>query len=204
MYSVTIPKSDREMCNFFRVRMKWNKVCDSGSDWSKWSPLVIWRNGSVLDSCHDNPTKNERILSSINSNAPFLIIALMAAIAMLLYCTYKTKRLRHVLIPEIPDPKHVFDDLFSYYDGNVQVWLGASEASSDEFKPLECKHICIVEAEPEQEQEVEETMINYESVNQISCEISHANTAETSVVSDNPKTEDNANFQLNENMYVTW
>ncbi|KAK1169675.1 hypothetical protein AOXY_G8530 [Acipenser oxyrinchus oxyrinchus] len=94
--------------------------------------------------------------------------------------------------------------MFSYYDGNVQVWLGASEPSNDEFKPLECKHICIVEVEPEKEQEAEETMINYESVNQISCEISHANTAETSVVSDNPKTEEKANFELNENMYVTW
>ncbi|RXM27318.1 Cytokine receptor-like factor 2 [Acipenser ruthenus] len=146
MYSVTIPKSDNEKCHFFRVRMKWNDVCDSGSDWN---------------SCHDNPTKNERILSSTNPNAPFLIIVLMAAIAMLLYCTYKTKRLRQLLIPEIPDPKHVFDDLFSYYDGNLQVWLDAFEASNDEFKLMECKHICIVEVQPEQEQEVEETMINY-------------------------------------------
>uniref|UniRef100_A0A672UE85 Cytokine receptor-like factor 2 n=1 Tax=Strigops habroptila TaxID=2489341 RepID=A0A672UE85_STRHB len=108
---------DPRKCYSFRVRLKrLVPYCNVVNYSSDWEAETFWMNGTLLDSCNDDiksPSNTLIVLSCL------LAVLLMMLILLILLC--KWQRLQKSVMPSIPDPKYIFDDLFSDHNGNFQV-----------------------------------------------------------------------------------
>ncbi|KAM4681643.1 cytokine receptor-like factor 2 [Amazona ochrocephala] len=140
---------DSRKCYSFRVRLKrLVPYCNVVNYSSDWEAETFWMNGTLLDSCNDDikPQSNTAIVLSC-----LLAVILMMLILLILLC--KWQRLQKSVMPSVPDPKHIFDDLFSDHNGNFQEWIDKTDHAVVQTK-LECEEPeCITEAESPQEDE---------------------------------------------------
>nr|XP_015218861.1 PREDICTED: cytokine receptor-like factor 2 [Lepisosteus oculatus] len=184
-FSLTLQKTDNEKCYLFRVRFRYNDIC-SGSNWSEWSPQITWRNGSVIDSC-----------LVYNYNLKWYFSPLIILIpAVLLYCIFKVKRIRRTFLPQIPDPKHIFEELFNH-DEALQC-PGAVRDNYSECVPTEIEIICLEKAE---NQNAEDTMTHSKGSKQDSRRTS-SSLGTSSEESSNQT--DRFSFPMDNSAYVIW
>uniref|UniRef100_A0A8B9FRJ5 Cytokine receptor-like factor 2 n=1 Tax=Amazona collaria TaxID=241587 RepID=A0A8B9FRJ5_9PSIT len=109
---------DSRKCYSFRVRLKrLVPYCNVVNYSSDWEAETFWMNGTLLgNSCATFVyclSTNAIVLSCL------LAVILMMLILLILLC--KWQRLQKSVMPSVPDPKHIFDDLFSDHNGNFQV-----------------------------------------------------------------------------------
>ncbi|XP_067401819.1 cytokine receptor-like factor 2 isoform X2 [Emydura macquarii macquarii] len=108
---------DPEKCYSFRFRLeRLAPICNRVSYVSEWGEVTVWRNGNLLDSCADdiNSLSNEVILL-------LSVLAVLLVMFFLLIFVCKWQRFQKSVMPAIPDPKHMFSDLFNDHNGNFQV-----------------------------------------------------------------------------------
>ncbi|XP_067888884.1 cytokine receptor-like factor 2 [Heterodontus francisci] len=136
--SFTLPNIDPAKCYYFHLRSRINNRHAKTSYWSEWGPMLIWKKNAV------GP------YSSHGINAHFLLLPLVAvpAFAVLMCVLYKVKRVKTRLFPGVPDPKHLFVDLFEEHNGNFQEWIGVSKDLNMDLQ-LNCIQLeCQIEDEP--------------------------------------------------------
>ncbi|XP_010156557.1 PREDICTED: LOW QUALITY PROTEIN: cytokine receptor-like factor 2, partial [Eurypyga helias] len=140
---------DPKKCYSLRVRLKrlvhYCNVVNYSSDWEAES---FWKNGTLLDSCDDDikSQSNKVIVLSF-----LLAVLLMIIILLILLC--KWRRLQKSVMPDIPDPKYMFTDLFNDHNGNFQEWIDKTDHAVVQTKLEYEEPECIIEAESQQEEE---------------------------------------------------
>ncbi|KAM9019816.1 cytokine receptor-like factor 2 isoform 1-T1 [Ara ararauna] len=140
---------DSRKCYSFRVRLKrLVPYCNVVNYSSDWEAETFWMNGTLLDSCNDDikPQSNTVIVLSC-----LLAVILMMLILLILLC--KWQRLQKSVMPSVPDPKHIFDDLFSDHNGNFQEWIDKTDHAVVQTKLEYEEPECITEAESLKEDE---------------------------------------------------
>ncbi|XP_074839409.1 cytokine receptor-like factor 2 [Carettochelys insculpta] len=144
---------DSEKCYSLRVRLERSAPkCNRIRYFSEWKEVTIWRNGSLLDSCADD-------IKPLASHVILLIsvLAVLPVIFLLLIFVCKWQRFQKSVMPVIPDPKHIFSDLFNDHNGNFQEWIDETDNAMVQTK-MECvEHECIIEERTGQEDEKEAT-----------------------------------------------
>ncbi|XP_062393176.1 cytokine receptor common subunit gamma-like [Sardina pilchardus] len=110
--------------HMFRVQVRLDG-CGS-SEWSKWSPLVVW----------GNRTDSRRAPPAVSGVSLILYMSVAAAILILLTCLLvHNERLRVTLIPVVPTPGKNLTELMDTYNGNVEKWLHISKELQEGLKP---------------------------------------------------------------------
>ncbi|XP_034970382.2 cytokine receptor-like factor 2 [Zootoca vivipara] len=112
---------DPAKCYSFRFRLKHS--CSGFSYSSEWGAETHWKNGSSVDSCDIDVSEPK----SITVIPLTLVMAGILVIFALLLCVCRWKRIRKILMPAVPDPKHLYSDLFSNHNGNFQEWISKTE-----------------------------------------------------------------------------
>ncbi|XP_010009480.1 PREDICTED: LOW QUALITY PROTEIN: cytokine receptor-like factor 2 [Nestor notabilis] len=138
---------DPRKCYSFRVRLKrLVPYCNVVNYSSDWEAETFWMNGTLLDSCNEDtkPQSNTVIVLSC-----LLAVLLMMLILLILLC--KWQRLQKSVMPSIPDPKYIFDDLFSDHNGNFQEWIDKTDHAVMQTKLEYEEPECITEAESPQD-----------------------------------------------------
>ncbi|NXK58779.1 CRLF2 factor, partial [Sylvietta virens] len=139
---------DPRKCYSFRVRLS-RRVphCNVVKYSSDWEAETFWMNGTLLDSCDDDVTRQSKPVIVLTCS---LAILLMILIFPILLC--KWKRVQMSVLPAIPDPKYPLADLFNDHSGNLQEWLDKNDhvvlQTKLEYEELES----ITEAENQQEE----------------------------------------------------
>ncbi|XP_043548656.1 cytokine receptor common subunit gamma-like [Chiloscyllium plagiosum] len=129
--SFTLASVDPTKYYTLYLRSRLNHMYAQKCYWSEWGPMLIWEQKTAADS--------PRFHSFI------LVLILAALLAMLVAgcVVYKIKRINTHMLPGIPDPKHLFVELFEDYNGNFQEWIGVSKYlivdSQSECIPMECQ-----------------------------------------------------------------
>ncbi|XP_061485400.1 cytokine receptor-like factor 2 [Rhineura floridana] len=133
---------DLAKCYSFRFRLK-HHHCSTVSYSSEWGVETFWKNGKSADSCAIDNSKPEShtVILLISVMAGFLVI-----FALLLYVC-RLKRIRKILVPAVPDPKHVYSDLFSGHNGNFQEWISKTENVLVQTKVEYEEEECVIEEE---------------------------------------------------------
>ncbi|KAM7181107.1 cytokine receptor-like factor 2 [Macrochelys suwanniensis] len=189
---------DPEKCYSFRVRLeRLVTKCNRIPYASEWAEATVWRNGSLLDSCADD-------IKPLSDNVILLIsvLAVLLVIILLIFVC-KWQRCQKSIMPVIPDPKHIFSDLFNDHNGNFQEWFDKTDNAMGQTK-MECvEHECIIEERIEQEDEKE--------ASEKLCELSNMNEKDHLSSAHNtclpPPASDRVSFGsfkfcMNEDMYV--
>ncbi|CAI5772182.1 cytokine receptor-like factor 2 [Podarcis lilfordi] len=112
---------DPAKCYSFRFRL--NHSCSVFAYSSEWGAETHWKNGSSVDSCDIDVSEPK----SITVIPLTLVMAGVLVIFALLLCVCRWERIRKMLMPAVPDPKHLYSDLFSDYNGNFQEWISKTE-----------------------------------------------------------------------------
>ncbi|XP_051881481.1 cytokine receptor common subunit gamma-like [Pristis pectinata] len=132
--SFRLPNVDPAKCYFFHLRSMIYENYATGGHWSDWGPILIWKEKTVVDSC-----PSPRIKALFLVLLPVAILVLVIFVCVL----YRVKRVRILVLPGIPDPKHVFIDLFDDHNGNFQEWIGVSKDlhmdCQSNCSPVECQ-----------------------------------------------------------------
>ncbi|XP_031428206.1 interleukin 2 receptor, gamma a [Clupea harengus] len=98
------------------------------SEWSEWSPLVVW--GNRTDTSRAPPAV------AVSGMSLVLYVCLAAVVLILLSCLLvHSERLRITLIPMVPNPGKNLTELIDTYNGNVEKWLCISKELQEGFKP---------------------------------------------------------------------
>ncbi|XP_007063277.1 cytokine receptor-like factor 2 [Chelonia mydas] len=192
---------DPEKCYSFRVRLeRLVPFCNRIPYASEWTEATVWRNGSLLDSCADDIKKKP-----LSDNVILLIsvLAALLVIILLLIFVCKCQRLQKSVMPVIPDPKHIFSDLFNDHNGNFQEWIDQTDNAMGHTK-MECvEHECIIEerTELEDEKEASEKLCELSNMNERDYLSSAQNTCLQPPASDTVSF-GSFKFCMNEDMYV--
>ncbi|XP_030427513.1 cytokine receptor-like factor 2 [Gopherus evgoodei] len=188
---------DPEKCYSFRVRLERIADCNRIPYASEWAEVTVWRNGSLLDSCADD-------IKPLSDNV-ILLISVLAVLVILLVQIFvcKCQRFQKSVMPVIPDPKHIFSDLFNDHNGNFQEWIDKTDNAMGQTK-MECvEHECIIEERTEQKDEME--------ASEKLCELSNMNEGDYLSSAHNtclpPAASDTVSFRsfkfcMNEDKYV--
>lgn len=121
---ITVPGFDPEKCYLFRFRLKMSRACDPICYASEWGPEMYWKNGSSMVSCAPDISKEP--VSEPVSNTIILLVSVMGVflvIFTILVCVCSLERIRKIIMPEVPDPKHLYSELFTDHNGNFQDWI---------------------------------------------------------------------------------
>nr|XP_014435366.1 cytokine receptor-like factor 2 [Pelodiscus sinensis] len=190
---------DPEKCYSFRVRLeRRTPICNVVPYSSEWGEVTVWRNGSLIDSCADDikPLANHAILL-------ISVLAVLLVIVFLLIFVCKWQRFQKSIMPIIPDPKHIFSDLFNDHNGNFQEWIHETDNAMAQTK-MECiEHECIIEERTEQEdvKEASEKLYELSNMNKRDFLNSVHNTCLQPPASETVSF-GSLNFFMNEDMYV--
>nr|XP_060623088.1 cytokine receptor-like factor 2 [Anolis sagrei ordinatus] len=127
---------DPGKCYTFRFRLKY----EERDYFSEWSAETHWTNGSS-DSCSTDA-------SEPNSNTVILLTSVLSGlliIFVLLLCVCRLSRIRNTLIPIIPDPKHVYCEMFTDHNGDFQEWVSKTENLLTKTNLQRIEEECIIE-----------------------------------------------------------
>ncbi|XP_054830352.1 cytokine receptor-like factor 2 [Eublepharis macularius] len=136
---------DPGKCYSFRLRLERLEICNTIAYFSEWGAETHWKNGSSKDSCD----------MEAESKAIILLTSVMAMILVafaLLMGVCRLERIRRIIMPAIPDPKHIYSDLFRDHNGNFQDWIFKTDNVFVQPKVEYEEEECIIE-----EQEKEDT-----------------------------------------------
>ncbi|XP_018594670.1 cytokine receptor-like factor 2 [Scleropages formosus] len=137
----SLPSPDWRKNYAFRLRMKY--ACLE-KQWSSWTPEKLWKNATFPGP--DTP-------SDVDAN--FYVLLLLIPLTMfMLYCMFSQKRMRRLLVSQIPDPKHTFDDLLNMEQSQ---WWPSLENPCGDCVTVELEVVCM-EKEEEEEVDKEDTI----------------------------------------------
>nr|XP_056718154.1 cytokine receptor-like factor 2 [Euleptes europaea] len=136
---------DPAECYSFRLRLERSDNCNKVAYFSEWGAETLWKDGSSIDSCAIDPESNTIILLTS------VLAAVLAVFALLMFVC-RLQRIRRSIMPVIPDPKHMYLDLFSDHEGNFQDWICKTENVLVQAKVEDEEEECVIE-----EREVEDT-----------------------------------------------
>ncbi|NWS66278.1 CRLF2 factor, partial [Crotophaga sulcirostris] len=140
---------DSGKCYYFRVRLKrLAPLCNVVPYSSDWEAETFWMNGTLLDSCDDDKKSQSNTVIILSC---LLAVLLLMLILSILLC--KWQRVRKSVMPAIPDPKHIFSDLFNDHNENFQEWIDKTDPAVVQTKLEYEEPECIIEAESQQEDE---------------------------------------------------
>ncbi|XP_077199470.1 cytokine receptor-like factor 2 isoform X2 [Paroedura picta] len=138
---------DPEKCYVFRVRLE-AKNCNKVPYFSEWGSETFWKNGTSIDSCNTDP----------ESNIMILLISIMATVLVLfalLMLVCRMQRIRKSIMPVIPDPKHMYSNLFSDHNGNFQDWISTTENVLVHAKVEDETKACVIEEQEYENKQAE-------------------------------------------------
>uniref|UniRef100_A0A8C8RS05 Cytokine receptor-like factor 2 n=1 Tax=Pelusios castaneus TaxID=367368 RepID=A0A8C8RS05_9SAUR len=193
---------DPEKCYSFRVRLERRvPLCNRIPYASEWGEVTVWRNGSLLDSCDDD-------IKSLSNQVILLlsVLAVLLAVFFLLIFVCKWQRFQKSVMPVIPDPKHIFSDLFNDHNGNFQEWIDKTDNPMVQTK-MECvEYECIIEettekGEKDVKKEASEKFCELSDMNEKDYLSSAHKTSLPPPASDTVSFE-SFKFFMNEDMYV--
>uniref|UniRef100_A0A3B1JY17 Interleukin 2 receptor, gamma b n=1 Tax=Astyanax mexicanus TaxID=7994 RepID=A0A3B1JY17_ASTMX len=126
-----IPYVSKKVNFTFQVSSKLEGSCGTSDFWSDWSDPVQW--GNYTESLPGSPSVS---LSPVWLS--ILGIVVLIALAMLLcYC----ERIKIFILPVVPDPSKILQDLFREHNGNVESWVHSSrlkEAFETDYTEIPC------------------------------------------------------------------
>ncbi|XP_028322063.1 cytokine receptor common subunit gamma-like isoform X2 [Gouania willdenowi] len=125
-YSINLPS--RSNLYELQVRSKLGDYCGESEFWSDWSEPVIW--GS------NNGTEAYQKMDSIPVWTPVLYIVGAIAFILLLMMLLQHERLRVILIPVVPKPSLIPND--------IEDWFKISKGLKESFKTNYNEHACPV------------------------------------------------------------
>ncbi|XP_062831394.1 cytokine receptor-like factor 2 isoform X2 [Anolis carolinensis] len=128
---------DPGKCYSFRFRLKNN----NGDYFSEWSAESHWTSGSSVDSCSTDAFEP-------GSNTVILLTSVMGGfliIFVLLLCVCRLSRIRNTLIPIVPDPKHVYSEIFTGHNRDFQEWASKTENLLAKTNLQRIEEECIIE-----------------------------------------------------------
>uniref|UniRef100_A0A4W3JLK0 Uncharacterized protein n=1 Tax=Callorhinchus milii TaxID=7868 RepID=A0A4W3JLK0_CALMI len=135
-FTIILQGIDLKKCYLFRVRSKVNSLNAHTSYWSEWTPTLMWKNNTEL---------------GISTSLFYLIIIPVAILdfGILICVIYNFKKIKALFLPEIPDPKRVFVNLYEEHNGNFQEWIGSSKEPSYTLQPSYSEVECVIDEVPE-------------------------------------------------------
>ncbi|XP_035250364.1 cytokine receptor-like factor 2 [Anguilla anguilla] len=116
----------------FRVRMKYACLF---RNWSAWTAESHWGKGDILGSCFEAST-----------NAHIVIVVIPVIFFLVFLVTQK--QIRRLLLPKVPDPKHMYEDLLKIDQSQLE--------KTFQDRSVECVTLKIEIVHPEKEEEGEE------------------------------------------------
>ncbi|XP_053160781.1 cytokine receptor-like factor 2 [Hemicordylus capensis] len=133
---------DPVKCYSFRFRLNADE-CNLVPYSSEWGEETFWENGTRMDSCAKDVSELESNIVSILAS----VLAAFLVIFVILVGVCRLERIRKTIMPDIPDPKHIYSDLFSDHNGNFQAWISKTENVLAETKVEYMEEECIVQDE---------------------------------------------------------
>ncbi|XP_021009284.1 cytokine receptor common subunit gamma isoform X1 [Mus caroli] len=127
----SLPSVDELKLYTFRVRSRYNPICGSSQQWSKWSQPVHW--GSHTEEENPSLFALEAVLIPVGTMG--LIITLI-----FVYCWLER-------MPPIPPIKNL-EDLVTEYQGNFSAWSGVSKGLTESLQPDYSERFCHVSEIP--------------------------------------------------------
>ncbi|KAM3827700.1 cytokine receptor common subunit gamma isoform 2-T2 [Vipera latastei] len=127
-----IPSVDPKKHYTFYVKSKLHDNCATTDLWSEESNPIFWGKEDVSPASLPFSLKDVAIpLGSI-----VLLLLLLGLLRM--------ERVWVVLMPRIPKPSRMFEDLFTAYQGNFSDWSGVSKDMLESFRPSHYENICSI------------------------------------------------------------
>ncbi|XP_066497533.1 cytokine receptor-like factor 2 isoform X2 [Hoplias malabaricus] len=124
--SFVLPAPDLRKTYVFKIRTKLECI---GGNWSKWSPDKLSRN--VTGNCNETSSS----LSSFNIKKYLVPMVLSVVCFLLVYACVSQERVRRLVLPIIPDPKHIQERLLSIEQ--VQFTIGSHSCEEFEIAQIE-------------------------------------------------------------------
>ncbi|XP_076857278.1 cytokine receptor-like factor 2 [Brachyhypopomus gauderio] len=124
-FSFQLPAPDMKDNYVFRLRMR--LYCING-DWGEWSPEKYWKNDR--DPCIAKTTVSIR---------NYLLVTVLPMAGFLLCFALTQERVRRLILPIIPDPKHTQESIL-----NIEPfqWWGSFSQACEECRTTEILVIC--------------------------------------------------------------
>uniref|UniRef100_A0ACB8FIV7 Uncharacterized protein n=1 Tax=Sphaerodactylus townsendi TaxID=933632 RepID=A0ACB8FIV7_9SAUR len=139
---------DPAKCYSSRLRVERSKNCNTVAYFSEWGNETLWKNGSAIDSCDIDSETNTVILLT-------LVMTTFLVVFTLLMFVCRLKRIRRTIMPDIPDPKHMYLDLFCDHDGNFQDWIYKMENGLVQAKVQNEEKECVIEEQEDEDTQAE-------------------------------------------------
>ncbi|KAG8448245.1 hypothetical protein GDO86_015369 [Hymenochirus boettgeri] len=136
----SFPSYNPDQLYIFQVRSKLNSLCASTKLWSDWSSAVTWGRNSTKNM----NASGETFISAISIGSSLIFILILILVMLI-----RTDRIWVILVPQLPNPKKNFEDLYNMYNGNFQEWTGVSKEVVESFKHNYTEPLCIVSEDPE-------------------------------------------------------
>ncbi|XP_036443708.1 cytokine receptor-like factor 2 [Colossoma macropomum] len=137
-FSFKLPAPDMKKNYVFRIRAR--LYCINGN-WSKWSPEKYWRNDTGLCIAETSPV----------SIRDYLLVTVLPVTCLLLVFAITQERVRRLVLPIIPDPKHTQERIL-----NIEQFQWFTSFSET------CEECEIVEIEVDSEREDQKSEITEE------------------------------------------
>ncbi|XP_032745693.1 cytokine receptor common subunit gamma isoform X1 [Rattus rattus] len=121
----SLPSVDEQKLYTFRVRSRFNPICGSTQQWSKWSQPIHWGSHTA----EENP-------SLFALEAVLIPVGTMGLIITLIFVYCWLERM-----PRIPAIKNL-EDLVTEYHGNFSAWSGVSKGLTESLQPDYSERFC--------------------------------------------------------------
>ncbi|KAL1767022.1 cytokine receptor common subunit gamma isoform X1 [Sigmodon hispidus] len=128
----SLPSVDGQKVYTFRVRSRFNPLCGSTKQWSKWSQPIHWGRHTAKE----NP-------SVFALEAVLIPVGFMGLIITLIFVYCWLER----AMPRIPTIKNL-EDLVTEYHGNFSAWSGVSKGLTESLQPDYSERFCHVSEIP--------------------------------------------------------
>uniref|UniRef100_A0A8B9J666 Interleukin 2 receptor, gamma b n=1 Tax=Astyanax mexicanus TaxID=7994 RepID=A0A8B9J666_ASTMX len=123
-----IPYVSKEVNFTFQVRSKLEGSCGTSDFWSDWSDPVQW----------GNYTGMLNIIQVKKSKSPIFLSCFFLSIVLLFFSSLT---ICIFILPVVPDPSKILQDLFREHNGNVESWVHSSrlkEAFETDYTEIPC------------------------------------------------------------------